>query len=188
MHKRNLNVLKIESTSALFLDRDGVINRRIVGGYVMNPSQLVILPGVLDALRILSGLFNYVFIATNQQGVGKGLMSQGDLDRVHESLMEIVKSAQGRIDKIYFSPFLESENNPMRKPGIGMALQAKKDFPDIDLSKSFMVGDSVHDLLFGRNAGMRTIFIRANPFIWPGRLADESYRDLLRFAKSLSKS
>jgi histidinol phosphatase-like enzyme len=65
----------------------------------------------------------------------------------------------GRIDKVYFSPYLAAENHPSRKPGIGMALQAKTDFPEIDFHKSVIVGDSLSDMEFGRAAGMKTIFI-----------------------------
>lgn len=67
---------------------------------------------------------------------------------------------EGEFDRAYHSPFLAS-NHPSRKPGIGMALQAQKDFPEINFAKSIMVGDSGSDIEFGKNAGMKTIFIGA---------------------------
>ena len=65
----------------------------------------------------------------------------------------------GRIDKVYFSPYLDSLNHPTRKPGTGMGLAAQKDFPAIDFSKSVIVGDSISDMQFGRALGMKTVFI-----------------------------
>jgi HAD superfamily hydrolase (TIGR01662 family) len=70
-----------------------------------------------------------------------------------------VEKAGGRIDAIYYAPQLSAENSPMRKPGIGMALQAKQEFPEIDFAKSIMAGDSRSDMEFARNAGMKAIFI-----------------------------
>ena len=63
------------------------------------------------------------------------------------------------MDAVFFAPNLASENSPLRKPGIGMALQAKAQFPEIDFSRSLMIGDSVSDLEFGRTAGMLTMYV-----------------------------
>lgn len=145
------------SFSALFVDRDGVINRRISDGYVTSPSDFEFLPGVIDALKILQTKFQRIFIVTNQQGVGKGLMSVSDVESIHEFMLEEFEKEDIKIDKVYFCPALKSDNDPCRKPEIGMALQAKTDFPEIDLSLSVMIGDTSSDMLFGKNAGMRTV-------------------------------
>ena len=145
--------------SALFLDRDGVINRQIVGGYVRNLSQLELLPGAIDAIVRLGKVFRYIIVVTNQQGVGKGLVSMADVDEIHSYIIEEVQKAGGYITKIYCCPSLESANDPNRKPGIGMGLQAKHDFPDIDFSRSLMIGDSMSDVLFAERLGMRSVFI-----------------------------
>lgn len=145
------------SRSALFLDRDGVINSRIPDGYVTSPDEFELLPGVIEALQILTKKFTRIFIVTNQQGVGKGLMSEGDLEDVHNHMLELFEEEGITIDNVYVCTALKESNDPCRKPEIGMAIKAKEDFDDIDLSKSVMVGDTMSDMRFGRNAGMRTI-------------------------------
>lgn len=145
------------SYSTLFLDRDGVINRRINDGYVTEPSEFEFLPGVIDALKILTTKFQRIFIVTNQQGIGKGLMSDSDLEDVHAYMLEVFEENEIKIDKIYVCSALIDSNDPCRKPEIGMALQAKEDFPEIDLSYSVMVGDTMSDMKFGKNAGMKTV-------------------------------
>jgi len=150
--------------SALFLDRDGVINRHIVGDYVRNLSQLELLPGAIDAIVRLGKRFRYVIVVTNQQGIGKGLMSAADVAEIHDYIIGQVQKADGRIDRIYCCPSLKTDNDPNRKPGIGMGLQAKRDFSDIDFSRSLMIGDNVSDMLFAEKLGMSHIFIDAgNP-------------------------
>ncbi|MEO1261809.1 MAG: HAD family hydrolase [Bacteroidota bacterium] len=177
----NLSGLPIDASWSLFLDRDGVINRRIVDGYVLHKGEFEILPGVLEAIHVFSNLFPRIFIVTNQQGIGKGLMSADDLKNIHQYLLSEIKKMQGRVDKIYYAPNLKSENSPMRKPGIGMALQAKREFPKIDFEKSIMVGDAVSDMEFGKNAGMTTVFIgeKKNSF------ADFCFPSLSKFADEI---
>ena len=98
-------------------------------------------------------------IVTNQQGVGKGLYRTDDLELIHKNMVYEIKYHGGRIDKVYFSPHLQSENHPTRKPAIGMAHNAQMDYPEIDFYKSIIIGDSMSDMQFGRTAGMKTIFI-----------------------------
>lgn len=150
---------KVDKGWALFLDRDGVINERIVDGYVKNKEEFIFNDGVLDAIKKLSEIFGKIVVVTNQQGIGKGLMTEEDLKKVHDFMLSEIKKAGGRIDNIYFAPGLASPTNELRKPNIGMALQAQKDFPEINFSKSVMIGDSPSDMAFGKNAGMKTIFI-----------------------------
>ena len=146
----------------LFLDRDGVLNRHILGDYVRNWSMWEWLPGVLPKMAELAQRYRRIFLVSNQQGVGKGQMSQADLDDIHRRMMADITAAGGRIDKIYTCTELESSNSPMRKPEIGMALQAQRDFPEVDFSRSVMVGDNVTDIFFARNAQMRAIYITKN--------------------------
>jgi len=150
--------------SALFLDRDGVINRKIEGDYVRNLSQLELLSGAVDAIVRLGKRFKYVIIVTNQQGIGKGLMSDADVAEIHDYIIGQVQTAGGRIDRIYCCPSLNTANDPNRKPGTGMGLQAKRDFAEIDFSRSLMIGDSVSDMLFAERLGIPCIFIdNGNP-------------------------
>ncbi|MFK5857326.1 MAG: HAD family hydrolase [Bacteroidota bacterium] len=154
------NFLKnIDNTWTLFLDRDGVINKRIFGGYVTNPSEFEFLPAVLESIKFFSSVFNKIIIVTNQQGVGKGIMTEKELIELHKYMVGEISKAGGRTDAVYYCTQLATTPINCRKPGINMALVAQKNFNDIDFSKSIMVGDSQSDIEFGNNAGMKTVFV-----------------------------
>lgn len=139
----------------LFLDRDGILNKHLPGDYVRNWNMWEWLPGVLERMPILAKTYKRIFIVTNQQGVGKGLMTQADLDDVHRHMLSDIEAAGGRIDRVYVCTDLESAHSPYRKPEIGMALQAQRDFPEVDFHRSVMVGDSKSDELFAQRSHMR---------------------------------
>ena len=141
----------------LFLDRDGILNKHLLGDYVRNWNMWEWLPGVLEAMPLIAQRYQRIFIVTNQQGVGKGLMTQTDLDDVHRHMLSDIEKAGGRIDKIYTCTDLESAHCPNRKPEIGMALQAQHDFPEVDFHRSVMVGDSKSDELFAQRSHMRFV-------------------------------
>ena len=175
--------------ASLFLDRDGVLNERIVDGYVTRLDDFRIIDGVLEAMALFAKLFDHIFIVTNQQGIGKGLMSEADLAAIHDRFVAEVVKVGGRIDRIYHCPALKSEHSFQRKPSIGMALRARRDFPDVRLHKAVMVGDMPSDMLFGRRAGMTTVLVGPEPQTatqYP-HLVDFYFPDLLAYAKSLSK-
>lgn len=142
----------------LFLDRDGVINTELPDDYVKRPEEFVFEPGALQGLASLAPLFNRIIIVTNQRGVGAGLMTQADLDLVHEMMLLEMKSHRIVIDRIYAATDKDRQSI-RRKPHPFMGHQAKQDFPDIDFSKSVMVGNSRGDIEFGRALGMTTVFI-----------------------------
>ncbi|MFN5183210.1 MAG: D-glycero-alpha-D-manno-heptose-1,7-bisphosphate 7-phosphatase [Bacteroidota bacterium] len=154
----NLKNLGIDKSWTLFLDRDGVINKKIENDYIKKWEEFEFIPGVKEAIATLNNIFGLVFVVTNQQGIAKGLYSESDLESIHLNMMLDVILAGGQIDRIYFAPELASAKSNMRKPSIGMAEKAKEDFPSIDFSKSIIIGDSISDMEFGRNAGMKTIF------------------------------
>ncbi len=171
---------KIDNTWTLFLDRDGVINERIWGGYVTNPDEYIFLPGVLDSIAVFSSIFNRIIIVTNQQGIGKGIMTKGELKVVHDYMIKEIRLAGGEIDGIYYCPDLAEKNDNCRKPSANMAQKAVDDFPEIDLTKSIMVGDSQSDIEFGNNAGMKTVFItNEGGDNIPKDMADYSINNLL---------
>jgi histidinol-phosphate phosphatase family protein len=181
--------LKIDKTWTLFLDRDGVINLHYPNDYVKNWQEFYFLEGVLDGLKELSKVFKRILIVTNQQGVGKGLMKQEDLDFIHHEMLKEVRKYGGRIHAIYSATELVAKDvKEMRKPGSGMAKQAKKDFPEIDFSKSIMVGDSITDMQFGKAMGMFTVFIGDNgkPKVADRKFIDMYYSSLVEFANSLT--
>lgn len=154
-----LKDLHIDNTWTLFLDRDGVINTKLEDDYVKHWIEFEFIDGVFEALKKLDTIFGRIVIVTNQQCIGKGIIRTEDLELIHRNMLYEINYLKGRIDKVYFSPYLSAENHPTRKPGIGMALQAKKDFPEIDFSKSIIVGDSMSDMEFGRNAGIKTVYV-----------------------------
>ena len=143
----------------LFLDRDGVINERLPGAYIKDWNDFQFTPRALEALVHFAHFFRRVFIVTNQQGIGKGLMTQVDLSVLHQKLKDAVISYGGRIDGIYTCPDLAIQPNNCRKPNPALALQAQAEFPDVDFKKSVMVGDSISDIQFGQELGMRTVLI-----------------------------
>jgi histidinol-phosphate phosphatase family protein len=150
------------NTWTLFLDRDGVINKKKQGGYIQNRAEFEFLPGVLNFFKDFSNYFDKIVIVTNQQGISKGLMTIEDLTDIHSFMTKEIINSGGKIDKIYFCADLAINNPICRKPNIGMGLEAKKDFPDIDFSRSFMVGDSDTDIEFGTRLGMKTVWIDNN--------------------------
>jgi histidinol-phosphate phosphatase family protein len=154
-----LKNLNIDSSWTLFLDRDGVINKKLENDYVKHWLEFEFIEGTLDALKYISTVFGKIVVVTNQQGIGKGLYRTEDLELIHNNMIYEIKYHGGRIDNVYFSPYLNADNHPSRKPGIGMALKAQEDYPEIVFAKSFIIGDSMSDMQFGKNAGMKTIFI-----------------------------
>lgn len=179
----------IDKSWTLFLDRDGVLNYEKKGDYVLNWEQFKFLDGVTDALKILNEHFGVTVIITNQRCIGKGLLSVEGLHTIHSNMTREIILAGGRIDKIYFCPDLDNDSAD-RKPNIGMAKQAKRDFPSIDFSKTIMIGNKLSDMEFGRNAGIKTIFIAStNPDTpFPHALIDCRFNSLAAFAKALMKS
>lgn len=152
----NLQDIDVTAYETLLLDRDGVINRLRPGDYVKCWAEFDFLPGVLDVLATWNKHFKYLFIVTNQRGVGKGVMSELDLIDVHDRMVEEIRLHKGRIDKIYYCTAL-NEDDINRKPGIGMFLQILNDYPDINKEKCLMIGDSDSDMMFAHNCGIRGV-------------------------------
>lgn len=185
--KKRKPLNQIDGTWSLFLDRDGVINQQIEEGYVTTTDEFEFIEGVHEALRIFSGIFQNILVVTNQQGIGKGLMSTTALKKIHEKMLNRIHETGGRIDKIYFCPELK-ENQPLcRKPQVGMALQARKDFPGLNLKKSIMVGDTLSDMIFGRRLNMVTILVGDKMHLAQEHydLIDYSFDNLMQFAKKI---
>ncbi|MFT5833125.1 MAG: D-glycero-D-manno-heptose 1,7-bisphosphate phosphatase [Cognaticolwellia sp.] len=153
----------IDKTWTLFLDRDGVINKRLVGNYVKSWSEFQFLDGVLESLEILNQKFQTIVIVTNQQGVGKGQMTMESVNAIHAQMLLEIEKNGGRIDKIYVCPALKHNNPKCRKPETGMGEQAQRDFSMIDFSKSVILGDSASDIEFGKRLGMKTVFVKTKP-------------------------
>lgn len=148
----------IDERWTIFLDRDGVINKRLEG-YVSRIEDFVFNPMALDAIRYFSEICPRVIVVTNQQGIGKELMTHEDLNKVHSHMLQSIEDYGGRIDGIYYCPHLAVYEPACRKPNPGMAIQAAEDFPEIKFHKSIMIGDSDSDIEFGNRLNMKTIFV-----------------------------
>ena len=184
-----LNLKEVDKSWTLFLDRDGVINKEKFEDYVYNYDEFIFYEGVPEALKIATERFGRLVVATNQRGVGRGLMTEKDLDIIHQHMLKDLKQAGGNIQKIYYCISLDNESR-CRKPNPGMAEEAKRDFPDIDFSRSIMIGNNISDMEFGRNAGMHTIFLTTTHPDHAGHKAsiDLVFDSLYSFAKALQLS
>ncbi|MGC8659304.1 MAG: D-glycero-alpha-D-manno-heptose-1,7-bisphosphate 7-phosphatase [Desulfomonilaceae bacterium] len=167
---------------AIFLDRDGVINRKLPEDhYVRRPSEFELLPEVLKALAIFRDIGFALVVVTNQRGIARGMMTFDDLDIVHNFMKTLFKDAGLHIDGLYYCPHDKTDYCYCRKPAPGMILEAAKNL-DIDLGSSFMVGDSKSDVKAGKNAGVKSVLI--SPSGDPMG-ADMVFRSLLAFAEFL---
>ncbi|MGL4346954.1 MAG: HAD-IIIA family hydrolase [Chitinophagaceae bacterium] len=175
-------VKKIDYHWTLFLDRDGVINKQLIGNYVREWQHFEFLPQVFEALKIFRKIFSNIIIITNQQCIGKKIVSQSAIETIHKKMKKEIEKYGGRIDAIFCSPYLELESHIDRKPNIGMAQKAKEKFPNIDFSTTIMVGDSDGDIQFAKNAGIKSVFIgdKAHRII-----ADMRFSSLYEFATFL---
>ena len=179
------NLKNIDSSWTLFIDRDGVVNDEKHDDYIHTWEEFKFYKGVKEAFEIFNRKLGVIVIITNQRGVAKGLTKIEDLRLIHDNMQEEIEEAGGRIDNIYVCTEMESEN---RKPNTGLGLQAIKDFPEIDLSKSLMIGNTLSDMKFGRNLGIAiNIFLPTTRKEVPldHKDIDLVFKDLISFAKAL---
>ncbi|MDZ7319185.1 MAG: HAD-IIIA family hydrolase, partial [candidate division KSB1 bacterium] len=143
---------------AIFLDRDGTINRDV--GYISEPERFEFLPHALDGLLLLQNMGYRLVIITNQGGIGLGYFTKEDFYRVNKKMLTQISRAGIMIDRIYFCPHNLVEDCPCRKPKIALVLRGQQEL-NLDLSRSYFIGDSTVDIETGINAGMKTILIRS---------------------------
>ncbi len=152
---------------AVFLDRDGVINEN--ASRIDRPEKLKIYPYALKAIKRINDAGYFVILVTNQPEVAKGFFSYSDLMRVHDHLKKVLAEHGAHLDGIYVCPHhpekgFEGEIPELkydcecRKPKPGLLLRAVKDF-DIDVKKSWIIGDSKTDIAAGKAAGVKTIMV-----------------------------
>ena len=149
-----MRVAERPSRTAVFLDRDGVINRKPADGeYVRSWGEFELMPGALEALRSLSDYGAMLFIVTNQRGVARGIVRTDALDDVHKQLSALLESAGVSLGGIYVCPH-DVDSCDCRKPQVGLFRQARADHPWIQLAESHMIGDSLSDMQAGHRLGM----------------------------------
>lgn len=148
------------SQRAVFIDRDGVLNRLVTSGYVRAPEELVLIPEALAGVRRLAQETDFkIVLLTNQSVVGRGDIPRRMLERIHGKLLAEVESAGGRFDLLQVCPHAPWMGCSCRKPRPGMLFDAAQ-LLGLDLSRSWTLGDSVRDILAGQTAGTRVGFVR----------------------------
>lgn len=151
--------LPIYNKCVIGLDRDGVINQDI-GAYITDSSDFIPIPYSLEAVSLLRSHGHKVVIITNQGGIEKGVMSQQQVDTIHEYMFDLLGQAGcGSIDALYYS-VSSRKNDPYAKPNIGMFKRCEKENPHIKFSKGFFVGDKLSDLKAAQKIGATPILVR----------------------------
>lgn len=141
---------------AVFLDRDGTINEDV--GYLNKLENFHLISGVKPALGLLKEMGFKIFVVSNQSGIGRGIVSQETLDAIHERMTEELTHAGIELDDIKYCPHRPEEKCSCRKPSPKMIKDLAKKH-DIDLKKSYVVGDKISDVLTGKNAACKTILL-----------------------------
>ncbi len=164
IHKKSRKVAK----GAIFLDRDGTINQEV--GLVSDPNQITLMPQVAEAIRMINGSEYLAVCVTNQPVIARNLCSFETLHQVHQRMEKLLGEAHAYLDEIYFCPHHPDKGYPeerveykisceCRKPEPGMLQQAQREL-NIDLSRSYMIGDRTSDIEAGRRCGVTTILLQ----------------------------
>lgn len=151
------------STQYVFLDRDGVINRKPPEGeYISDWSSFYLLPEAGPAIATLNASGRKVIVITNQRGVALGLYTEADVKRLHEELQHHLATYSAHVDAFYFCPHDRGECD-CRKPGTGLFQRAFMDFPEATAANSVVIGDSLSDIEAARRLSFPSIFILGDP-------------------------
>lgn len=142
----------------VFIDRDGVINKRLDGDYVKSWSEFEFLSKAKEAVRRLSNAVYDVIVVSNQAGINKGAVSASTVEEIHRLMLKKLSDAGGKVAAVYYCPHRPDENCDCRKPKPGMLLQAAVEH-GIELRGSYLVGDSATDIEAGAVVGCRTILV-----------------------------
>lgn len=148
--------LLMPHASTVFLDRDGVINRRRPGDYVKRWDEFEFLPGAVRALAALTRAGVRTIVTTNQRGIARGLYTEADLAAVHDRMRRELATHGAAIDAVYHCPDMDG---PRRKPRPGMLLDARRDFPGIEFRDCVMIGDSPSDIQAGAAVGCPAVLV-----------------------------
>ncbi|MDD3052008.1 MAG: HAD family hydrolase [Candidatus Cloacimonetes bacterium] len=192
---------------AVFIDRDGNLNPD-TKGFISQPQDFELFSFSAQAIKIFHEIGMLVIVVSNQSGIARGLITEQQLEDVHDKMREALEQKSTYVDAIYVCPFHVdgiipefSKEHPDRKPGTGMFEKAIKDF-DIEISASYMIGDRYSDILFAHNCNIRSILVLTgdgeNNFLnnrikWkiqPDFICDNilSAAELIKFQKSSRKN
>ena len=150
--------MTIKKKKAVFLDRDGVINKE--KNFVTSWEEFEFIDGIFENIKKLNKAGFLVIVVTNQSGISRGFYTEETLKEIHDKMLKIMENNGAHIDDIFYCPHYD-DNCSCRKPNPGMILEAAKKY-NIDLSKSWVIGDSERDIEAGRRAGCKTILVKVN--------------------------
>ncbi len=178
-----------EKTKAIFLDRDGVINKEV--SYLSNPDMFEFIEGSIEALKILKQKNFMLIVITNQAGIARGFFTEETLMAIHNKMKKILRNHGIDLVDIYYCPHHPDITGPCdcRKPKPGMIIKAKLKH-NINLTKSYMIGDTLNDIKTGKAAKCKTVLVLTGygkeeqkkiDLIKP----DMIYENLYRFAKEI---
>lgn len=170
---------------AVFLDRDGTIMED--RGYMRETGDVALLPGAAETLGTLENAGWVLIVVSNQSGVGRGIIAPAEMEAVQARFLDLMRSAGVNITASYLCAHHPDENCGCRKPGVLHLEQAARQY-GIDLRQSWMVGDRESDILCGKNAGCRTIWLRNSEFPVEAGLADYEADGLTSIPAILSRN
>jgi len=170
---------------AVFLDRDGVLIEDI--GYPHRLEDFKLIQNAVEGLKLLKDY--RLIIVTNQSGIGRGYFKMNDFENFNNHLMQELKKHRIKIEKTYFCPHKPKDNCNCRKPKTKLIKDAKKEF-NIDLKKSFMIGNMKRDIEMGHNAGCKSIFVLTGKGMNEKENSNADYvaKDLVGAAKWIMKN
>jgi len=149
---------------AVFIDRDGTISEEI--GYVNHPERFRLLPKSGEAIKLINEMGLKAVVVTNQAGVARGYFPEWMIQKVHDKMEELLEKEGAKLDAIYYCPHHPRAGEPpymadceCRKPRTGMIDSAVEDL-NIDVKKSYMIGDKITDVEFGQRVGAKGIFVK----------------------------
>lgn len=176
--------MKHSANHWVLLDRDGVINRDLPGS-VCRSEDFQLLPGAAEAIAALNRKGYRVLVISNQACVGRGDLAPAELEAIHAKMLQWVRQAGGRIERVYVCPHVDEDQCDCRKPRSGLIEQARADF-GFDCRETWLVGDAERDVEAARNAGCRPALVRSGKSLAcmdTGGLA--VFEDLGEFARSI---
>jgi histidinol-phosphate phosphatase family protein len=146
-------------TKAIFLDRDGVINKDPgFGDYIESWEEFEFMPGAIDAIKLLNKHGYEIFVISNQAGVAKGLFSEAALDEITKNMLKEIEAKAGKIRSVSYCIHPSDAGCDCRKPNTGLIRKATKGL-DIEFKNTYFIGDSRLDVGVGKNIGARTILL-----------------------------
>jgi histidinol-phosphate phosphatase family protein len=151
----------LQPGTAVFVDRDGTLNQD--SGYVTSPEQLVLFPGVPEAIARLNDLGIKVIMVTNQSAIGRGMMTMQDLENIHARLDTLIRPFGASIDGIFSCPHHPQDHCVCRKPNAGLIYEAVDRF-SLDLSRCYLVGDKLSDLEVAQKVAVPGILVLTSPY------------------------